>query len=187
MTTYNQDGTPMGGGGSNQLMDLFTVVSNPDAYTAKIQALQDAINEHKKVIEAVGPAKNILELREQTKEANALAVSKITDAQAKADVLLAEAKTQAESVVANAKAEATALVDETKAVKEEAKADAAAVKKTLKDAGQAKTDAEAVIADYTARSKALENQQAEAESLKAEAQATKTAILAKHQAFIASL
>jgi hypothetical protein len=47
MTTYNQDGTPMGGGGSNQLLDLLAVVSNPDAYNSKIQALQDAINEHK--------------------------------------------------------------------------------------------------------------------------------------------
>ena len=187
MTTYNQDGTPMGGGGSNQLMDLFAIVSNPDAYNSKIQALQDAINEHKKVIDAVGPAKDILGLREQTKFARDEAVAKIKDAQTKADEMLAVANAQAEAIVNRAKEEMVALTEEAKAAKEEAKADAKAVKKALKDAEQAKADADAVVVDYTARSKLLVSSQATLDAAIVGAKETKDAIINKHLAFIQGL
>ena len=187
MTTYNQDGTPMGGGGSNQLMDLFAIVSNPDAYNSKIQALQDAINEHKKVIDAVGPAKDILGLREQTKSARDEAVAKIKDAQIKADEMLAAANAQAAATVSRTNEDMAALAAEAKAAKDEAKADAKAVKKALKDAEQAKADADAVVADYKARSGALADSQATLDAAIAEAQTVKNAIIAKHQAFIQGL
>ena len=187
MTTYNQDGTPMSGAGSNQLLDLLSVVSNPDAYNTKIQALQDVINEHKKVIDAVGPAKDILALREQTKTARDEAAAKISIAQTQADEVLAAANAQAEAIVNRAKEEMVALTEEAKAAKEEAKADAKAVKKALKDAEQAKADADAVVADYTARSKLLVSSQATLDAAIAEAQTVKNAIIAKHQAFIQGL
>ena len=187
MTTYNQDGTPMGGGGSNQLMDLFAIVSNPDAYNSKIQALQDAINEHKKVIDAVGPAKDILALREQTKIARDEAAAKISIAQTQADEVLAAANAQAEAIVNRAREEMVALTEEAKAAKEEAKADAKAVKKALKDAEQAKADADAIVADYTARSKLLASSQATLDAAIVGAKETKDAIINKHLAFIQGL
>jgi len=187
MTTYNQDGTPMGGGGSNQLMDLFTIVSNPDAYAAKIQVLQDAINEHKKVIDAVGPAKDIMGLREQTKSARDEAVAKIKDAQTKADEMLAAASAQAAATVSRTNEDMATLAGEAKAANEGAKADAKAVKQALKDAEQSKASADAIVADYTARSKTLADSQATLDAAIVEAQAMKNAIIAKHQALIASL
>jgi cell division septum initiation protein DivIVA len=187
MTTYNQDGTPMSGAGSNQLLDLLSVVSNPDAYNTKIQALQDAINEHKKVIDAVGPAKDILALREQTKAARDEAAAKISIAQTQADGVLAAANAQATAIVNRANEDMAALATEAKAATDAAKADAKAANKALKDAEQAKANADAVVADYTARSNLLVNSQAELEAAIAGAKAAKDAIINKHLAFIQGL
>jgi len=58
-----------GGSSSNQLMDLLAVVANPEVYKAKLDALDAATAENKKYVEALGPASEIVALRDEAKVA----------------------------------------------------------------------------------------------------------------------
>ena len=100
------------GGSASQLLDL---LANPDAYKAKLQAMEAATAEYKKYVEAVGVATEVVSLREEAKalrdeaknyrdNAVAEADKGLKDAQAKADALLDSAKQQADDLAADAKA-----------------------------------------------------------------------------------
>ena len=191
MTTYNMDGTLLGGDSSHQLVDLLAIVSNADVYASKLQALQDLISARNKLLDKVGPAEDILKLRDETKnlrdEAEKKALDKISAAEAKASERLSSAEQKAKQMLADAKKQEKELVEKATALKNQAEADSAAAKSALRAAEQTKASVDKVISDYAARSKVLANSQAEADELKLSLQNTKDAIIAKHQAFIASL
>ena len=180
----NIDGTS---GGANQLLDLLALVSNPAVYENKIKALQSVTDEYNKAIALVGPADEVLALRQ-----------KAQDDQSNATKLLAEAAEQAQALVAEAKAEAAEIV---KTAKDQA-AKAIANAKAQSDAVEAdKTAVETLRAEVSKDQAVLASQQAEvqtklelaeliaeqAKQAKAEAEALKADVIAKHKAFIETL
>lgn len=174
-------------GSSGQLFDLLTVVANPAAYQEKIKALEDATAQNKKFVELVGPASDILSLKEKA-QADAQAAAAVLDtAHAKAQDIVAQAESQAaaifreaESRAQNMKAEADGLLAQARVAKKNAEsvesaatAGIEAAKQLKEEAAQAKADAEKAVAD--------------AQAAKAEAVAAKAEIIAKHQEFIRTL
>jgi hypothetical protein len=176
-----------GGNSSNQLLDLLAVVANPEVYKAKIDALDAATAENRKYIEAIGPASEIVELRDQAKllRKEADDYKKAVIAQASAD--LSDAQEQARKTTAAAKIKADELIDQANTTKAQADGLISKVQEELAAAERAKV--EAVKAQAVAQAKASELAQAlaDAATAKAEAEAAKADILAKHQAFLQGL
>lgn len=191
MTTYNMDGTPLGAENANQLIDLLTIVSNADVYASKLQTLQNTITERNKLFDKVGPAEDILRLRDETEklhaEASKEAEDKISIAKIKAEEIVAVAEHKAKNILADARKQAKELTEKATELQNQADANFVEVKNALREAEQAKITADSMVSDYEARSTALAEAQTEVDKLKASLKATKDAIIAKHQAFIASL
>jgi hypothetical protein len=177
-----------GSSGGAQILDLLALVAaDPKVYQAKLKELQDTADRNQKYVEAVGPASDILILRDQAKTDAADAVQALQDAKDQATQLVSDAQTQAKSIVDAANAEATDTTNEAKLLKATA-ASAMSVAQTAQanaDAAQAKADA-AMLANQ-ARAKDLEKAIADAQEASAAADAAKAEIIAKHQAFIESL
>ena len=172
---------------SNQLMDLLAVVANPNVYKAKLDALDAATAENKKYVEALGPASEIVQLRDQAKALREAAAEYTKSATAKADAGLEAASQKANAIVAAAQARADGLTvsaeatkAQTDALMAEAQAELATAKKATAGAVKAQASAKAREQELT---QALES----AVAAKAEADAAKADILAKHQAFVQGL
>lgn len=176
-----------GGSASNQLMDLLAVVANPDVYKAKLDALEAATEENKKYVEAIGPASEVVALREQAKVLRAEAESYKKATIEQADANLVEAKSQAASIVSDAQAKAKAILEEASANKAKADASLGEVKAALQSAKTSQEKAEAAQAAANAQSIELAKTQAEADKTLAEAAALKASIIAKQEAFIKGL
>lgn len=184
MIVNNIDGSP---GNANQLMDILSLVANSDAYGKKVKELEKLIAEHKKYVEAVAPANDILALRESlreeiaqnkeaTKAAKVAGVDKIKAAEEKAAEIIAAAQAKADALVAEAEEaakEAKAKLKDVQAAEAAAKAAEAAHKNAI-----AHAKGQATIAANEAKA---------ARDLQAEAEAAKADILAKHEEFIKSL
>ena len=130
MISTNIDGTS---GATGQLFDLLTVVADPKAYQAKIKALEDATAENKKFVELVGPASDIVSLKEKALADTEAAKAALAEAKQKAGELVKAANEKAAGIVADAQAQGAALkqaaqaeLDEAKAAKAEAKSAAKA-------------------------------------------------------------
>lgn len=187
MTTYNQDGTPMGGGGSSQFMDLLTVVANPAAYKAKVDALEAAAAANKKYIELVAPVDEILKLRGKVAQDAADSQEALDKAQAEASSTVTDAKAQAKEIVKTAQTKADATTAKAKAADDEAQAKLAEAQKALAGAATLQKSANAQMTEYAAKLQTLEKAQAELDAANAEIAVIKADLLAKHQAFIESL
>jgi cell division septum initiation protein DivIVA len=179
--------TITGGSASSQLMDLLTVMADPNAYKAKLDALETATAENKKYVEALGPASEIVDLRDQAKALREEADAYKTTTTAEADAVLAAAKDQAALVVADAKAQADQL---TSAAKVKADAADALMGKAL--GAQAQVDvavaaATAAQADYEAKAADLNARVTAAATAQAEAEAYRDSLAAKAQAFAKGL
>jgi DNA repair exonuclease SbcCD ATPase subunit len=176
-----------GGSASNQLMDLLAVVANPDVYKAKLDALDAATAENKKYVEALGPASEIFQLREQTKALREEAENYQKSAIAKANADLLSAQEQANKITAAAKAKADDLIAQATATKNQVDSMLSDVQQELASASKAKS--EAAKSQAIANAKALELSQAleNAAAAQADAEAAKADILAKHQAFVQGL
>ncbi len=184
MISHNIDGT---NSNANQLFDLLTVVANPQAYQERLTALESAQEKAQKLIDLVGPADEIMALLEQTRLAAISSKKTIADAQAKADQIVANANEQATQTAATARANYDALKAEADKLIVEAQAQVALAQSAVADAkarqSQAVKDSkesEKLIAKYQELYKAAAQAKADADALKAE-------LLAKHQAFIQSL
>ena len=176
-----------GGSASNQLMDLLAVVANPDVYKAKLDALDAATAENKKYVEAIGPASEIVQLRDQAKTLRQEADDYKKSVIAKADADFVVAQEKAKNITVMAKAKADDLIAQANVTKNQADALMASVQEKMDAAEKAKS--ESVKAQAIAESKALELAQAleNAAIAQAEAEAAKADILAKHQAFVKGL
>jgi chromosome segregation ATPase len=98
--------------GASQLLDLLSLVANPKVYEAKIKSLQDATELNRKYVEAVGPANEILDLRDKAKADRAAAASELEAAKASAGEAAANAKKAASDVTKNANTAAAAKKEE---------------------------------------------------------------------------
>lgn len=184
MIATNIDGSAVGG--SNQLLDLLTLVANPDAYAQKVNALEGLIAKNKEYVELVGPASDILALREEVRADKLSAKKIVADAKSKADAIIAKAEAEAKETAAAARAAADVLIAETEAANIAAKANAADAIAAEKAAKSAATQSKKLSAELQARvaEAALEKDMATAAVVDAEQ--VKKDILAKHQAFIDS-
>ena len=174
-------------GTTNQLFDLLTVVSNPDAYKAKITALETATAENKKYVEALGPASEIVALRNQTAALRQEAQDYRDAAITEADIGIQEARAKANGIAIEAQKKADALIAETTAAKEAAEQLAKQNRAALVATEKALFDAEKAKAVAESKAQELEQAITDAQAAAADARATKAAIVAKHQAFIGSL
>jgi len=174
-------------GGANQLFDLINLVSNPKVYEAKVKELQDLIAENQRYVEAVGPAADILALREQTSKLNAEAHSKFEEANKFASDTERQAKAEADKVLEEARLAADKLIADAKATTKKAN-------DSVKKANERTTELDAKERELTnlaSRLQAKETDLAkaltEAEAAKQDAITAKNAIIAKHKALIEGL
>lgn len=179
--------TRIDGSASNQLFDLLAIVANPDVYTAKLKELQDATEQNRLYVEALGPASEIVALRDKAAE--------LKD---EADKALAKAQADAETIKTDASEKAKTLIDEANKTLEDAKVQAAEI---LGQASVKMAQAQELIAEAEEASKVAKKAQdkadedavnaaqaqAKADQAQVDAEQTKASIIAKHQAFIASL
>lgn len=176
-----------GGSQSNQLMDLLAVVANPDVYKAKLDALEAATAENKKYVEAIGPASEIVVLRDEAKTKAEQAQIVLNKAEADALLIMQNAKAGAQSVLQEAQAQANNLTADATKIKENADKIFAQVQAELTAAQKATDEAKKAQAVAQAKEQELTQALEEAEAAKAQAQSTKADILAKHQEFIRGL
>ena len=92
--------------GASQLLDLLSLVSNPQVYEAKVKTLQELTEKNQKYVEAVGPASEIIELRKKAAEDREAAAKELSDAKAECARVVSDAKKKAEDITKNATAEA---------------------------------------------------------------------------------
>lgn len=81
-----------GNAGASQLLDLLSLVANPQVYEAKIKSLQEATELNRKYVEAVGPANEVLDLRDKAKADRATAASELNAARDAAREAVSDAK-----------------------------------------------------------------------------------------------
>ena len=132
-----------GGSASNQLMDLLAVVANPDVYKAKLDALDAATAENKKYVEAIGPASEIVALRDEAKAAAQAAKEALAQAKTDAAQLVSNANTKADGIVVAAQSTAETMIATAVAAKDEADLAAKQNKAALLEAKKATAAAEA--------------------------------------------
>ena len=176
-------GAPLG----NSATQLLELLANPDAYLAKLQAMEKATAEYKLYLEAVGPATEVLTLRAQATALRSDAEKRLVEAQAEADTSILEAQAEAEKILSDAKTSADALTALAHIKLSEAEGVKAQAHQMLESATLAKSDADLAITLADRREVLAKAAQEAAEAAKAEADALKADIIAKHQAFIQGL
>jgi cell division septum initiation protein DivIVA len=184
MISTNIDGTS---GSSNQLFDLLTVVANPKEYQSKIQALEDAIAENKKYVDLVGPASDILALKEKAKADADKAAKALKDAEQKAGDIVAGAEARADVIISSAQERADSIAEKAQALMSEARSAKALADSAAAQAAQTQSRAEAAIASAAAKSEQLDEALEKAKQAKEDLASARADLIAKHQAFIKSL
>ena len=185
MIATNIDGSSTNS--TSQLFDLLAVVSKPDVYAAKLQALQDAVDKNQALINLIGPATEIATIRVQVDADKKAASQALSDAKINASKVVADAQAKAAAVTQKANDASEALISETSAINAQAKADQAELKKAIAAAKKAQSASDAAAAEAVAKSAALDAAIQAANDTKASYEALKAEVIAKQQKFIASL
>jgi hypothetical protein len=174
-------------GGSTQLFDLLSLVSDPEAYAKKVKALEEATAENKKYVELVAPASDILRLREVAQQDRILATQELAKAQAQAAEVISSAKKDAEQIRESAHAFANEVKQLAQNTLNEAGAKKAELDGAIKQSKQAALDAKKAASDFEKKSSQAAAEKAVASQAKEDAESLKASIIAKHKAFIESL
>jgi hypothetical protein len=103
------------------MMALIKLVSEPDAYREKLKVLVEATEENKKFVALVGPADDVLRLREAAVADRALAKEELAAAKSLVTKNKAAAKAQAEKLISDTEKACAEKVSEANAVVAEAK------------------------------------------------------------------
>lgn len=185
MIYTNMDGSPAGG--ANQLFDLLSVVSNPAEVKKRIADLQKAQADAQAVIDLVGPAQQILTLKDKAAKDAAAAAKALEDAKIQAEVIVQDANKAAATTIDGANQTAATLIADAKAKSDYAAEGIAAAQKQMSDAQAAQAAADAALKQANALKADLIAKQAAAQKAQDEAEALKAAIVEKHKAFIESL
>ena len=184
MISSNIDGTS----GSNQVLDLLSLLAgSPDVYKNKLKELQDATAEHKKYVDAVGPASEIVRMRTEIADDAKASKDALNQAKAEAQGIVDEAKAKADAIIGNANSEAADITAEAKLLKAAASSAMAAAQAAQANADTAQSKADSATAVAQAKSKDLDKAITEATIAKDAAEKAKADIIAKHKAFIESL
>jgi len=174
-------------GGSGQLLDFLSLVTNPKIYEAKIKTLQEVTAEHQKFVELVAPATEIIDLREKLKADKEKAKAALSEANLKAETLVKEAQEKASGIIIAAQAKADGLIDEAKKASDDAKAAQSEARQDAASVKKAKTEYDNLSASLKAQQEQLAKTQAQADVSKKEADALRADLIEKHTAFIKSL
>jgi len=184
MISHSIDGST---GSSGQLLDLLTLVANPDSYKAKIQALEQATAENKKYVEAVGPVAEILQMRDAILAEKAESAKALALANEQAVQIIASARKEADSLLLNTKTQAESTLAEANAVRDNANSANSAALQALKEIEKAQKKADDLAAKGMAQIDEAEAEKAAVAQERVQVAELKASILAKHQAFIQSL
>lgn len=176
-----------GGGASNPLIDLLALVSNPEAYKAKVDALEAATAENKKYVEAIGPASEIVALREQAGLQKEQADAMVAKANADATSIVADARAQAAEIVSTAQEKAKDVTAKAKTAEEKAAVTTTTAQNLMDEAKAMQEQADKALAEAEGLNAAAEKAKADAEAAQKLAETTRSQIIAKHQAFIEGL
>lgn len=185
MISTNIDGSPQGGSGN--LMELLSTVASDTGFAAKMKELKDATDRHQQLIDLVGPASEVLQIRDKLKAD-----------QDTADQLVAEKMAQAEKIIADAEAKANETLDvatdDADKIYQMAKAQQTAAEALSEQLSRAKADAESSKAFYDtaaaasiAESMKLREATGAMEASRLAFESKKQEILDKHKQFIESL
>jgi len=163
--------------GGGETLDTLKLLADPAALSARIQAFEDARTKAEAVIALVGPAEEIISMREETvrlQEAaradRATASNVYQQAQAWADKTIADATRTAEVLKSNAEADRAAaaqVLSDAKAAAEKIKADADAT------ASQSAADCQKMLQEAKATQDAAQAALADAQKSKADADAAR--------------
>lgn len=182
----NIDGS-VGNGEANQVFNLLAVVANPDVYAEKIKTLLATIEENKKFLALVGPAGEILDIREKVAKDKAQSEAELAEARAKAAKIQSDAEALQRKLITEARAEADRILAEVNAVKnaaEKSKQESSAKEKFLNGREQTLNS---FAASLTSKETSLEIALAQARQAAEEAAKAKEVIVKKHKAFLESL
>jgi cell division septum initiation protein DivIVA len=185
MIANNIDGSS---GGSSQILELLSLVAaDPKVYQSKLKALEDATAEHKKYVELVGPASDILTIKAKVKADLDEAAKALADAKTEAKSIVSDAKEKAKGLIDTAQDSANTLVEDAKSIKSQADADLLVAKQAQSKADRAQSKADSNSASAAEKSKLLDKAIADTNAAKEDAEAVKAEIIAKHKAFLESL
>lgn len=182
------DITGQGGDNAAHLFSLLAAVAtDPNAYAAKLKALVDATEEHKKFVSLVSPASEILRAREEISADKLAAKQELAAARAEATKIKADANTSAKVVldkanktVAEAQEQAANILADAQQQRDEANA-------LLKNVKAQLTATTAAEKDAISRADVLEKMRLEVQAELDAAKADRAAIAAKLAAFAKGL
>jgi len=113
------DITGSSGGDTSQVFSLLAVIANPDVYTKKMTDMVNATEENKKFVALVGPANEILQLKDDSKKDREEAKKELQQAKADAAEKKATATRAGKEALAKAEADAAAIRADAAALKAE--------------------------------------------------------------------
>jgi hypothetical protein len=183
----SNDITGNAGGDASQVFNLLAVVANPDMYAKKLTEMVNATEANKKFVALVGPANEILQLRDEAKKDREEAKKELLQAKTDAAAAKDTANLVSKDIMVKAESDAAKIRQETEALKD---AQAALVQ----EAKTLKADLVVSISKANARERlanaATDEQVKAAELLKAEQQSykdQKAKLVALTNAYIAEL
>jgi len=179
------------GAGQGDLANFLALMSDPSGQAVKLAEklveVQAAIAENLKIVELVGPAREIATLRDQAIADRAEAESVLAAAKLEAEGIVSDALASAAATKDKAVFEASALRDEAKKVNAEAKKLKASLAAALDDAKAAHAEADEKIAEAATAAEAVSAQADTLAKAAADLAAEKQDIVDRHKQFIESL
>jgi len=103
------DITGNSGGDTSQVFSLLAVIANPDVYAKKLTDMVNATEENKKFVALVGPANEILQLKDDSKKDREEAKKELQQAKADAAEKKATATRAGKEALAKAEADAAKI------------------------------------------------------------------------------
>lgn len=174
-------------GGANQLFDLLSFVSDPQAYAEKVKELQALIQENKRYAEAVAQVNEILEVRKRA-DADAAEAKTLRDRAANEyDAAVDAAAKRASEITSHANNQASILIADAKKIKDEAATLAVASDKRTKSLDAREAELNKLSTKLAAKQSELDAALLDARNAKEEAVKLKETFLAKQKAFLESI
>jgi hypothetical protein len=112
------DITGNSGGDASQVFNLLAVVANPDMYAKKLTEMVNATEENKKFVALVGPANEILQLREGAKQDREAAKKELLQAKTDAAAVKDTANLVSKDIMVKAESDAAKLRQDAEKLKD---------------------------------------------------------------------
>jgi hypothetical protein len=167
-------GAPAGGDAA-QVFTLLSVMADPVAYNKKLADLVEATEANKKIVELVGPASEILQIRKDIEADKAAAKAELADARKQASATVSDANKKAKAILAEASEKRDSILAD-------AQAKQAEVEAALAAANQRAHELDDLAAQLTAREAQLNAAARKVEEIREETLAQQKDYYAKAEA-----